>query len=861
MFSCYYCIVVCVLFDFFTKILESMRKIKIVVVGNGMVCFKFCEKIKRKFPESVICVFGEERYPAYDRVHLSKYLGGSDADSLLLARNTWYSDKGIRLYLDNRIIGIDRAAKTVSTEQGDTVRYDYLVLATGSSPFVPSIPGIEKKGVFVYRTLDDLDNLRTYAAGVRSATVMGGGLLGLEAAKGLMDLGIVTPDVVEFAPRLMPRQIDSAGSAILTRKLQALGIRIHVGKETTAVLGGERIGGLRFADGDELATEMLVVSAGIRPRDELALAAGLHVGVRGGIVVDERMRTSDPAILAIGECALVDGMIYGLVAPGYDMAGVAVSTITGEDSVFQGADMSSKLKLIGVDVASFGNPFEAEPACRTIVYEDRHRGIYKRINISADGSTLIGGILVGDASAYNRLLQTAKNALKLPDDPETLILGSRGGAADPVDAGMAALPDTAVICSCEGVSKGALVEAVVSGCETMDGLRACTKAGSGCGGCVPLVKDILLDTMKKQGRYVRNVVCEHFPYSRQELYDLIKIHGLRTYDDVLDGFGKGLGCEVCKPLVSSVLASLWNDMVLAHGNDVAQDSNDRFLANIQKGGTYSVVPRIPGGEITPDKLIVIGQVAKKYDLYTKITGGQRIDMFGAHLNDLPLIWEELIVAGFESGHAYGKALRTVKSCVGSTWCRFGLHDSVSFAIEVENRYKGLRAPHKFKSAVSGCARECAEAQSKDFGIIATERGWNLYVCGNGGMKPQHAQLLASDIDSATCIRYIDRFLMFYIQTADPLTRTATWLNKMEGGIEYLRNVVVHDSLGMAAKWERELAGILEAYRCEWKAAVETPEIRRRFAHFVNAPAEKDPTVAFMPLRKQKTAMAWAGTEA
>jgi len=371
-----------------------------------------------------------------------------------------------------------------------------------------------------------------------------------------------------------------------------------------------------------------------------------------------------------------------------------------------------------------------------------------------------------------------------------------------------------------------------------------------------MVKDLMLHTMKAQGKYVRNVLCEHFNNTRQELFDLVKIHGLKTYDEVLDKLGKGHGCETCKPAVSSILASLWNEMILKKGNDTAQDSNDRFLANIQKGGTYSVVPRIPGGEITPEKLIVIGSVAKKYNLYTKITGGQRIDLFGAHLSDLPDIWEELIAAGFESGHAYGKALRTVKSCVGSTWCRFGLHDSVSYAIRIEERYRGLRAPHKIKSAVSGCIRECAEAQSKDFGIIATEKGWNLYVCGNGGSKPQHALLLATDLDDETCIRYIDRFLMFYIKTADPLTRTATWLNKMDGGINYLRNVVINDSLGMAAGWEKEMQLLVDSYKCEWKEAVENPEIRKRFNHFVNAPEVKDPSVEFEPMREQKKAKDW-----
>jgi nitrite reductase (NADH) large subunit len=517
--------------------------------------------------------------------------------------------------------------------------------------------------------------------------------------------------------------------------------------------------------------------------------------------------------------------------------------------------MSTKLKLIGVDVASFGDPFVPAQQCRTIVFEDTMKGVYKRINITPDGKYLLGGILIGDAAAYNMLLQTAKNKVVLPADPEDILLGSRGGGADQ-GAGVLGLPDEAIICSCESISKGSICTAVNAGNETLDAVKKCTKAATCCGGCAPMVKDLITHTLKAQGKYVRNVVCEHFDYSRQELFDLIKIKQLQSFDEVLTQYGHGDGCEVCKPVVASILASLWNDLILAKGNDTALDSNDRYLANIQKGGTYSVVPRIPGGEITPDKLIVIGEVAKKYNLYTKITGGQRIDLFGAHVSDLPKIWEELIAAGFESGHAYGKALRTVKSCVGSTWCRFGLHDSVSFAIRIEERYRGLRAPHKIKSAVSGCIRECAEAQSKDFGIIATEKGWNLYVCGNGGSKPQHALLLAGDLDSETCIRYIDRFLMFYIKTADPLTRTATWLNKLDGGIDYLRNVVVNDSLGIAEELEKHMQLLVDQYKCEWKEVVENPELRKRFSHFVNAPEEKDPSVQFEPMRAQKRAMEW-----
>jgi nitrite reductase (NADH) large subunit len=835
-----------------------MKKQQIIVIGNGMVGYKFCEKLKSKTSSFNLIVFGEEPRRAYDRVHLSEYFNGKTAEDLSLSTETWYDEQEITLYLNTPVTAINRAEKKVYTANGLSYDYDFLVFATGSAAFVPNIEGIEKEGVFVYRTIEDLDLISSYAQKAQTAAVIGGGLLGLEAAKALIDLGITETSIIEFASRLMPRQIDPAGSDMLKSKLTDLGLKILLNKNTSLIEGEKSITALKFSDDSHLAVDMLVISAGIKPRDELAKACGLEVGPRGGIVVNEKMLTNDPSVFAIGECALYDGMIYGLIAPGYEMAEVVATHLAENgDKTFNGFDMSTKLKLIGVDVASFGDNFINEPDCRTIVFEDKHKGIYKRINISNDGKYLLGGILIGDAAAYNMLLQTATNNIPLPEHPEELILGSRGGAEGSASGGLENLPDSALICSCEGITKGGICSAVTDQeCENIDQIKKCTKAGTGCGGCIPMVKDLMLYTMKAQGKYVRNVICEHFNYSRQELYDLIHIHEIKSYDEVLDSLGKGDGCEVCKPLVSSILASLWNEMILQKGNDTAQDSNDRFLANIQKGGSYSVVPRIPGGEITPEKLIVIGEVAQKYGQYTKIKGGQRIDLFGAHLSDLPKIWEELINAGFESGHAYGKALRTVKSCVGSTWCRFGLQDSVSFAIEVEERYRGIRAPHKIKSAVSGCIRECAEAQSKDFGIIATEKGWNLYVCGNGGSKPQHALLLATDLDSETCIRYIDRFLMFYIRTADPLTRTATWLNKMDGGIDYLRNVVVNDSLGMAAKWEAEMEGLVAAYQCEWKTAIENPAIRKRFSHFVNAPEEKDPTIQFVDMRGQKRTEEW-----
>ncbi len=836
--------------------MSTSTETRVVVIGNGMVGYKFCEKLIAKEKEHFrLTVFGEESQVAYDRVHLSEYFAGKSADDLLMAPRDWYSEHGIELYTGDPVVDIDRERKQVRSHHGLVVAYDYLILATGSGAFVPPVDGVEKDGVFVYRTLEDLDLIQSYARKARKGAVIGGGLLGLEAAKALLDLGLEEAHVVEFASRLMPRQIDEAGSGILQRQLEALGLQIHLNKSTQLIQGTDHIEGLQFADGTELPVDMLIISAGIRPRDELAKIAGLETHPRGGILVNDQLQTSDPSIFAIGECALVHQMIYGLVAPGYEMAEVVASQLIGNVKSFRPFDMSTKLKLIGVDVASFGNPFAQEPDCRTITYDNKAKGVYKRINVSSDGKTLLGGILVGDAEQYNMLLQTCKNLTILPPNPEDLILGSRGG--EEAGAGVMGLPDEALICSCEALTKGQLCHEISeNGQTTVEALKKSTKACTGCGGCTPLVKDLIQGVMKQQGLYVRNTICEHFDYTRQEILDLIKINQLTTYNEVLNELGKGDGCETCKPLVGSVLASLWNENILQKDRAVIQDSNDRYLANIQKGGTYSVVPRIPGGEITPDKLITIGQVAKRYGLYTKITGGQRIDMFGAHVGDLPFIWEELIEAGFESGHAYGKALRTVKSCVGSTWCRFGVQDSVSFAIELEERYKGIRAPHKFKSGVSGCIRECAEAQSKDFGVIATEKGWNLYVGGNGGSKPQHAQLLAADVDKETCTRLIDRFLMFYIKTADPLTRTATWLNKLEGGMSYLKAVVVDDVLGIVADLEKEMQLLVDTYHCEWKEVVENPELRKRFSHFVNVPEQKDPTVQFDSMRNQTKARDW-----
>ena len=836
---------------------------KIIVVGNGMVGYKFCEKFVAlaKDKKFQLTVFGEEPRPAYDRVHLSEFFQSKDAKALEMAPRAWYEEHGIELITDARITAIHRVSKKVTTSKDINYKYDYLVLATGSAPFVPNIPGVEKKGIFVYRTIEDLEAMLSYAAELKKgrnetvkAAVLGGGLLGLEAAKAVMDMGF-EPHVVEFANKLMPRQLDTRASKVLQEKLESLGINIHLSKATNKILGDKSITGMEFGEYDKIDVEMLVISAGIRPRDELAKTCFLETGTRGGIVVNDRMQTSDPEIFAIGEVALYNQMIYGLVAPGYDMAGVAVNQIIGNLDVLmaQDIDMSTKLKLIGVDVASYGEPFMPVEKGYSIIYENKTKNLYKRVNISHDGKSLLGGILVGDASDYNMFHQIYLNGLPIPEDAEELILGSRGEGGSSFGSVMD-IPDAAQVCSCESVTKGDICCSITEGgCQNLGDVIAKTKATTGCGGCKPMVVDLVNETLKSLGKEVKETLCEHFSFNRQELYDLVKVNRVKDYNEALNLFGEGDGCETCKPALASIFATI--TMETPNKQVAIQDTNDRFLANIQRNGTYSVVPRIAGGEITPDKLIVIGKVAKKYDLYTKITGGQRIDLFGAQLHELPLIWKELIDAGFESGHAYGKSLRTVKSCVGSTWCRYGMHESVTFAIEIEDRYKGLRSPHKLKGGVSGCIRECAEARGKDFGLIAVDGGWNLYVCGNGGATPKHAILFAEKLDDATAIKYLDRFLAFYLRTAGPLVRTAPWLEKLDGGIEYLKKVIIEDSLGIAEDLEQEMQGLVNKYECEWKQAIEDPEMMKRFKHFVNSD-DTDDNLVFVPMRDQKKPKAW-----
>lgn len=685
------------------------------------------------------------------------------------------TENQLTYHLNTPVTEIDPANKTVTCANGgEVVAYDILVLATGSDAALPTrTPGHDARGVFVYRTIADLQRLIAHGEGeveARGGTgttvgaVVGGGLLGLEAAAAMRDLKCFeSVKLIERNGWLLSRQLDSAAGALVVEKVAELGIDVMLAKRVARINtdGGESesksVTGIVFEDGEEMACSTICFAIGVRPRDELARKAGIKCsergGIGGGILVDDNLATSIPDIYAIGECASWENQTFGLIAPGVEMADVLAFNLTQaklhQPRSFKRPDLSTKLKLLGVDVASFGDFFadrdgprsllpakaargkkkqpenpapQAQVQVRALVYEDPFAQVYKKYLFTADGRFLLGGMMIGNTSDYVKLVSMVKAQKELEMPPSQLILGVKkdgdeGGGGDDLD-------DDTQICSCHNVSKGDIVKSVAAkdgggGCKSVGEVKACTKAGTGCGGCMPLVTSIFNKAMRDLGAEVKNHLCAHFDYSRADLYHIVMAKRLTSLAEVMREAGndKGSegseGCEACKPAVGSILASLWNKPVLSRPLHGLQDTNDRYLGNIQRNGTYSVVPRVSAGEILPEHLIAIGEVAREYNLYTKITGGQRIDMFGAKRQDLLDIWRRLGDSGMESGHAYAKSLRTVKSCVGSTWCRYGVGDSVGMAVRVEERYKSIRAPHKIKGGVSGCVRECAEAQSKE----------------------------------------------------------------------------------------------------------------------------------------------------
>ncbi|EGZ10423.1 hypothetical protein PHYSODRAFT_317690 [Phytophthora sojae] len=864
------------------------KKEVVVVVGNGMVGHRFLERL-RKYDTSkryALVSIGEEPIQHYNRMLLTEYFEHLSIDKLKLAPPNWYAENEVDLLTNAQVLAIDTANKKVLCQRlGDEnaskgelqfeVPYNRVVIATGASALVPRLPGTSLRGVFVYRSIADLNNIIAHgeqqakleAAGgpKKYALVVGGGLLGLEAAKAVHDLKVAVR-VINRGTQLMSRQLDADGAKVLHNEIvNKFGIDVLYDKSTQEILGSEENGveAVQFTNGERFDDVcMIIFATGIKPRDELAHSSGLELAKRGGILINDYLECSAPSVYALGECISHRNFTYGLVAPGYEMADTLAKNFTcrsPEDRIaFPGGDVSTKLKLMGMEVGSFGDyfpefikePFEA------LTYNNPLEKVYKKLFFSADGKKLLGGILVGDTSDFVRLslMYKQKDTKPLEDPPNEILLGKRGGGDG---NSVLDLPDEAQVCSCNNVSKGDICKAIKEKKLTKLGdVKKVCNVGTGCGGCIPMVKDILEAELAAAGTAVDKSLCEHFAYSRQELYQIIQVEQYSTFAEVLAKHGRkqhdprSYGCEICKPTVASILASLQNGHILKGDRAPLQDSNDRFLANLQKSGQFSVVPRVAGGEITPDKLIVLGQVAKKFDLYTKITGGQRVDLFGAQKQGLPEIWRMLVEAGFESGHAYGKSLRTVKSCVGTTWCRYGQQDSVGFAIFLENRYRGIRSPHKLKGGVSGCTRECAEARGKDFGCIATDTGYNVYVGGNGGTNPRHATLLASDVPQDLAVKYLDRYIMYYIMTADRLQRTSKWLDTLEGGIEQLRRVVMQDSLGICATLEKQMSYLVGTYECEWKKVIESPELMAQFAQFKNT-SETQKEVQMHTVRDQR----------
>ncbi|KAE8401774.1 hypothetical protein BDV37DRAFT_285328 [Aspergillus pseudonomiae] len=883
-------------FDTEAHLDDPNRRQRIVVVGLGMVAISFLEKLVKQDSERRkydIVVIGEEPHVAYNRVGLSSFFEHRNIEDLYLNPKEWYGsfkDRSFDYHLNTRVTDIFSDRKTVKTSTGDIIAYDLLVLATGSDAVLPThTPGHDATGVFVYRTISDLERLIEFASKHKgeTATTVGGGLLGLEAAKAMTDLeDFGKVKLIDRNKWVLARQLDGDAGTLVTRKIRELGLDVMHQKRVAKIKTDENnnVTGIVFEDGEEIDCCCVCFAIGVRPRDELGTSAGIQCASRGGFVINESLQTSIPEIYAIGECASWENQTFGIIAPGIEMADVLAFNLTNPDKEpksFRRPDLSTKLKLLGVDVASFGDFFadrdgpkflpgrrpsvatiprvkdtaEKEQPVKALTYKDPFGGVYKKYLFTMDGKYLLGGMMIGDTKDYIKLNQLVKSQKELEVPPSQFILGAQAGGEENGDD----LADDTQVCSCHNVTKGDVVESVKSGtCKSIGEVKSCTKAGTGCGGCMPLVQSIFNKTMLDMGQEVSNNLCVHIPHSRADLYNIVAIKQLKTFEDIMKAVGRSpdsLGCELCKPAIASILSSLFNGHIMDHEYHELQETNDRFLANIQRNGTFSVVPRVPGGEITADKLIAIGQVAKKYNLYCKITGGQRIDMFGAKKQDLLDIWTELVNAGMESGHAYAKSLRTIKSCVGTTWCRFGIGDSVGMAIRLEERYKSVRSPHKLKGAVSGCVRECAEAQNKDFGLISTEKGFNIFVGGNGGAKPRHSELLAKDVPPDMVIPIIDRYLIFYIRTADKLQRTARWIENLPGGINYLREVVIDDKLGICAEMEQQMQELVDSYFCEWTETIRNPKRRKYFQQFANTDETVD-TVELVKERDQERPTYW-----
>jgi nitrite reductase (NADH) large subunit len=753
---------------------------QLVVVGNGMAGVACVEQILKLRHEFEITIFGDETHVNYNRILLSMVLAGEKtADEIIINDRNWYQKNGIRARLGTRVTSIDLGEQVVVDETGDETTYDKVILATGSSAFIPPIPGVNKGNVHVFRTLDDTRALLSKARKGLRAVVIGGGLLGLEAARGLQLRGCDVT-VVHLMDTLMERQLDATGGEYLQRKIESFGIRVMLPRQTAAICGNGHVEGLRFASGEELEADLVVIAAGIKPNTELARSAGLEV--RRGIVVDDHMRTSDQDIFAVGECTEHRGQTFGLVAPLYEQGRVLASAITGNNGeLFSGATPAAKLKIMGVDIFSAGSIDEGHPGVETIRYEDPSAGVYKKLLLK--DNRLRGVILVGDTEDERRYTEWMRSATDLAPLRRQLL-----SPLPVADSGLeiAELPDSEPICGCNGVRKGDIIQAIhAHGITTLSHLKECTRASTSCGSCTNLCQQLLRAVAPEFREETKTTLCSCLPFSFEQIRDIVRGQQLKSVQEVLNVYGNRKGCEVCKPALSYMLDMLWCG---GHDEDrSARFINDRVHANIQKDGTFSVIPRMRGGVTSAAELRQIADVAEKYNVpMVKVTGSQRIDLLGIRKSDLPKVWADL---GMPSGQAYTKGVRMVKTCVGTEFCRFGVQDSTHAGIELERRLENLFTPHKVKMGTVGCPRNCAEATVKDIGMVGQDGSWQVVVGGAAGKSVRKADLLITVDTTEQALEACELFFQYYRENANYLERTYDFVERL--GIEKIRKETVY----------------------------------------------------------------------
>jgi len=777
-------------------------------------------------------------------VGLTHYLSHGDRERLIMKPFAWYEKHDINLYLNEPATKINTTEKWVESFR-KRISFDYCVLATGSQPFVPShISGCHSNGVFVYRTIEDIDRIYHYSEGISSVAIIGGGLLGLEISKAMRDLKIYTT-IVQQNDYLLDRQLDSVGATMVLNEFIKLGVRIELGQSVQKILTNkeDKVCGLEMQNGKQFSCDMIIFATGITPSDDIARVSGIQIDPSyGGVIVNEYLETNVPNIFAIGEVASYQGITYGMLAPGYQMAKIVANNLVqpyrhdseSNKMKFNHGDLSARLRHRDIHAASFGHAFANSDTSTALIYQDPFQSIYKKYLFSKDGKQLLGGMMVGDTKDYAKIRNIYLSNQLLTVSPRELLFGSFLSS----HAGAESLPDDAQICSCNNISKRAIRESVSKKhCVSIGEVESCTKAGTACGGCIPQVTEIMEAELKLVKATMSKSLCLDFNHSLFTLFQIVKIKKLNSFREIMKHCGKvphAKGCEICKPAISSLLRVIWKNDFLEEPSETAP--TDRRVTKIQRGGRFSIVPRMAGGEITPDKLLTMGQIAKKYGLYIKVANGQRIDLFGAKNYDLPDIWEALIQAGFESGTEYGTSLRTVNSCVGSRFCEYGVGDSVGLAIQIENRYKAIYSTHILKGSVSGCYRQWGGEMGGigyDFHLIASKNGYDIRVCGNGGSKPREPVLLIENVCEPLVIKYLDRFLMYYISTAGKSTASGKWLDQLDEGIHFLRQVVIEDSLSICDDLEKQIQGLVNNYECEWKRTMEDPGLRRRVSKSVS----------------------------